>query len=164
MKIEIPIQMSGVLAQLGTHDEYPWVSLPWKGVENKVLFFDPLTGATFDLIKFKPGSQVPAHYHPTPQTIFVVKGRLRTSKGIFEEGTFNVYPAGEMHGPLIADEEEAIIFEYWNSTPVFIMKDGSTYINRVDGYPMFAGNLDFTKHLNEHNFITPDSAYYGHST
>jgi hypothetical protein len=34
-------QFAGIFCQVGYHDKHPWVPLPWKGVFNKVLYFDP---------------------------------------------------------------------------------------------------------------------------
>ena len=39
--------------RLGQHDQHPWHPLPWKGIYNKVLFFDKVTGATIERFKKK---------------------------------------------------------------------------------------------------------------
>lgn len=145
-------QLERVFCRLGQHDLYPWEPLPWKGVSNKVLFFDPITGATLELAKVEEGAVFPAHYHTTMQTLFLVAGRLKTPGGVIEAGTFNVIPAGQLHGPFVA-EEEAVQFKYFSSTPVYILGDGTTLIYRPDGRTIAAGKLDFVKEIRAANFI-----------
>src|SRR5579864_5475108 len=142
-KFPIPLQLAGVFCQLGPHESFEWKPLPWKGIFNKVLFFDRCTGATIELAKIEKGCTFPEHYHTTVQTLFIIKGRIRTGKGqIIETGTFNVIPAGEVHGPFFA-EEEVIQFKYFSAVPVYILKDGKTYIYTEDGHVTEAGTLSF---------------------
>lgn len=138
----------------GQHDDYEWTPLPWKGVFNKVLFFDRVSGATLELAKVEKGAEFPEHYHTTVQTLFLVSGRLRTrADELIEPGTFNVIPAGQLHGPFLA-EEESIQFKYFSSTPVYILRDGATFIYRHDGSTISAGKLDFASDLRTENFIS----------
>ena len=57
--------------RLGQHEQHPWTPLPWKGIFNKVLYFDRITGATIELAKVEKGAEFPEHYHPTVQTLFL---------------------------------------------------------------------------------------------
>jgi len=85
---------------------------------------------------------------------FLVSGRLRDYKGeITEPGTFRIIPAGQLHGPFIA-EEEAIQFKYFSSVPVYILTDGSTYIYEFDGRTVHAGTLEFASTIKASNFIS----------
>jgi hypothetical protein len=85
----------------------------------------------------------------------LVSGRLRTGNGQeILPGTFNVIPAGQVHGPFFA-EEESIQFKTFSAVPVYILKDGTTYIYQHDGKTISAGKLDFTRDLSEPNFISP---------
>lgn len=148
-------QLSGGLYLLGQHDQYPWKPLPWKGTFTKVLAFDYLTGATIELAKYEKGALFPEHYHTTVQTFFLVSGRLRTGAGdIIEPGTFNIIPAGQVHGSFYG-EEESIQIKFFSSTPVYILKDGTVYIYRSDGSTIDAGNLAFAPKITTKNFITP---------
>ncbi len=149
----VPPQLERVFCRLGQHDKHPWQPLPWEGVSNKVLFFDPITGATLELAKVEEGAVFPAHYHTTMQTLFLVAGRLKTRDGVIEAGTFNIIPAGQLHGPFVA-EEEAVQFKYFSSTPVYILGDGTTFIYRPDGRTIAAGSLDFAKDISAANFIS----------
>lgn len=155
-KVEFPRlpQLAGMFTRLGQHSEHPWEPLPWRGVHNKVLLLDRCTGLTLELAKVEQGAVFPEHYHTTIQTQFLVSGRIRLKNGdIMEPGTFNVIPAGQLHGPFEAIDE-AITFKYFASIPVYILPDGSTYIYREDGKVTNAGNLKFIKDLQTANFIS----------
>lgn len=147
-------QLAGLFCQLGHHEAHPWRPLPWKGVFNKVLLFDRCTGATIELAKVEKGAQFPEHYHTTVQTLFLVSGRLRTGAGVvILPGTFNIIPAGQLHGPFVG-EEESIQFKYFSSVPVYILKDGTTYIYQENGQTISAGRLDFVSKIEKPNFIS----------
>lgn len=149
-----PPQLAGTYARLGYHPDTPWIPLPWKGVYNKVLLFERCTGLTIELARIEKGAVFPEHYHTSVQTQFLVSGRIRLRSGeVLEPGTFNVIPAGQLHGPFEA-VEEAITFKYFASVPVYILRDGATYIYREDGQTIAAGHLDFAKTLSDTNFIS----------
>ncbi|EHQ24795.1 cupin domain-containing protein [Mucilaginibacter paludis] len=138
--------------RLGKHTEYDWVKLPWKGIYNKVLFMDRVTGATIELAKVEKGATFPEHYHPSVQTLFLVEGRLRSNDTIITPGTFNVIPTGQLHGPFFA-EKTSIQYKYFSSVPVYFLKDGSTFIYKEDGTQINAGKLDMKDALTLDNLI-----------
>lgn len=117
-----------------------------------MLFSDPVSCFTIELARVEKGAAFPEHYHTTMQTLFLVSGRLRGPDGPIEPGTFNVIPAGELHGPFEA-EEESIQFKVFSSLPVYILSDGTTYIYKRDGRTIAAGQLDFARELAGANFI-----------
>lgn len=136
-----PHQAAAHFLQLGPHDRHPWQPMPWKGVFNKVLFFDPVTGTTLELAKVEKGCTFPQHYHTSVQSQFLVSGRLRTGDGQpIEAGNFAIIPAGQVHGPFIA-EEESITFKWFSSTPVYILTKGETFVYQQDGKMIDAGSL-----------------------
>lgn len=151
-EIPLPPQLERVFCRLGPHENYPWRSLPWEGVFNKVLFFDPITGSTLELARVEKGATFPEHYHTTVQTLFLVEGRLRSGDALIEAGTFNVIPAGQLHGPFTA-ELDSIQFKYFSSTPVYILRDGSTYIYQPDGTTISMGRLSLKNALSEDSLI-----------
>lgn len=153
-RISTPDLLSSFYCCLGDHDNYPWKPLPWKGVSNKVLFFDPCSGMTMELAKIEEGATFPEHYHTTMQTLFLYRGRLRTPDGEMHPGTFNVIPAGQLHGPFTAIEE-AVQFKVFSAVPVYILGDGSTYIYQRDGTVTDAGKLGFAAKLRARNFVSP---------
>jgi quercetin dioxygenase-like cupin family protein len=155
-KIEFPQlpQFAGMFNRLGNHHDYGWEPLPWNGIFNKVLLFDRCTGLTLELAKIEKGSVFPEHYHTTVQTQFLVSGHIRLKTGeVLDPGTFNIIPAGQLHGPFEA-VEEAITFKYFASVPVYILPDGATFIYREDGKTIDAGNLKFISQVKEKNFIS----------
>ena len=119
-------------ARLGQHEQHPWLPLPWKGIYNKVLYFDRITGVTIELAKVEKGAEFPEHYHPTVQTLFLVSGKLKSRDLVITPGTFNVIPAGQVHGPFFA-EEESIQFKYFSAVPIYFLKDGSSFCYKEDG-------------------------------
>lgn len=147
-------QFAGMFNQIGNHEEYDWVQMPWKGVFNKVLMFDRCTGLTLELAKIEKGAVFPEHYHTTVQTQFLVSGEMRLKNGDkFNAGAFNIIPAGQLHGPFYA-ESEIITFKYFASVPVYILPNGETFIYREDGKMIEAGHLEFTKGIDQPNFIS----------
>jgi len=151
--LKIPPELKNIYCRLGKHTNFPWTPLPWKGIFNKVLFTDPITGAIMELAKVEKGSKFPEHYHTSVQTLFLVSGLLRSDSTVIEPGTFNIIPAGQLHGPFYA-EEESIQFKYFSSIPVYILKDGTTYIYKKDGKTISAGKLSFTQKIKTKNFIS----------
>lgn len=155
-----PEQCAGTFLRLGNHKEYDWTALPWKGTFNKVLLFERCTGLTLELARVEKGATFPEHYHTTVQTQFLVSGKVRLKDGtLVEPGNFSIFPPGQLHGPFTA-EEEAITFKYFASVPVYLLRDGKTYIYREDGKTIEGGKLDFASSLKEGNFISPEKAGY----
>lgn len=139
-------------ARLGLHEQYDWIKLPWKGISNKVLYMDRVTGATIELARVEKGSTFPEHYHTCLQTLFLVSGLLETNNTKIVQGTFNVIPTGKLHGPFYAIEE-SIQFKYFSSVPVYILKDGTCHIYKENGLTMDAGQLNIQNELTLDNFI-----------
>ena len=153
-RITTPKLLTNFYCCLGDHENYAWKPMPWKGIYNKVLFFDPCTGATIELARIDKGAIYPEHYHTTVQTLFLHKGVLRNGDGtLITQGTFNVIPAGEVHGPFVA-EEDSVQFKYFSAAPVYLLTDGSTYIYQKDGTVTEAGTLDFAQRIKTKNFIS----------
>jgi ChrR Cupin-like domain len=117
---------------VGDTEQYPWKRMPWPGIFNKVLFCDPVLGTTIELAKIEKGALFPVHYHPTAQTLFLVKGRLKTDDRVIAIGTFDVIPAGERHGGYFA-EEESIQYKFFSAVPVYFMENGDVFFYRHDG-------------------------------
>jgi hypothetical protein len=69
-------------------------------------------------------------------------------------GTFNIIPAGQLHGPFYG-EEESIQFKYFSSVPAYILRDGKTFIYKRDGQTIDAGTLPFTGAIKGQNILTP---------
>jgi quercetin dioxygenase-like cupin family protein len=147
-------QFAGMFTRLGQQREHDWEPMPWKGISNKVLLFDRCTGLTLELARIEKGAVFPEHYHTTVQTQFLVSGRIELKSGdVLDPGTFNIIPAGQLHGPFKA-VEEAITFKYFASVPVYILPDGQTFIYREDGKTINAGSLKFITEVKAQNFIS----------
>jgi mannose-6-phosphate isomerase-like protein (cupin superfamily) len=119
-------------ACVGDHEQYSWKPMPWPGISNKVLFCDSILGTTIELAKIEKGAVFPVHYHPTVQTLFLIKGRIRSEGRTMTVGTFDVIPAGERHGGYVA-EEESIQYKLFSAMPVYFMENGEVYHYKYDG-------------------------------
>jgi quercetin dioxygenase-like cupin family protein len=147
-------QFAGMFTRLGQQQDHKWEPMPWKGVSNKVLLFDRCTGLTLELARIEKGAVFPEHYHTTVQTQFLVSGQIQLKSGeILDPGTFNIIPAGQLHGPFTA-VDEAITFKYFASVPVYILPDGHTFIYHEDGKTIDAGHLTFIEAMTDANFIS----------
>lgn len=144
--------LPAAFTQLGLHSKHSWRPLPWKGTHNKVLYFDRVSGATIELAKIEKGADFPEHYHPSVQTLFLVSGKLRSNGTIIEAGTFNVIPAGQLHGPFHG-EEESITFKFFSATPVYFLKDGSAYLYKEDGRTIALHDGSMKKVLGSENIL-----------
>lgn len=105
-----------------------------------------------ELAKVEKDAVFPEHYHTSMQTLFLVSGKLQSDDATIEAGTFNIIPPGQLHGPWKAIEED-IQFKVFSSIPVYILKDGTTYIYKQNGDTIEAGNLYFAKDIDKKNFI-----------
>ena len=114
-----------------------------------------------ELAKVEKGATFPEHYHTTVQTLFLFLGLIRTGSGeVYKPGTFNIIPAGQLHGPFFA-EEDSIQFKYFSAVPIYILRDGTTYIYQKGGQTIAAGVLDFASKIKTQNFISPEDTYPG---
>jgi 2,4'-dihydroxyacetophenone dioxygenase len=93
----------------------PWREKSLKGISEKMLWRDELTGASIALIKFAEGAGIPQpHYHASNQFMFCLKGNYEyTSTGLtLTAGSFYCNPKGNVHGPAIAHTETVVIEIY----------------------------------------------------
>ncbi|WP_175480031.1 cupin domain-containing protein [Natrinema salaciae] len=139
--------------RLGDHEQHEWTSLPWDGVHNKVLYFDRATGMTLELAMVEEGAEFPQHYHTTAQTLFLVSGELESAETTITEGTFNFIPAGEKHGPYVA-QEDSVQFKFFNATPTYILEDGDCFVYTYTGETLDAGTLEI-ENLGRENILVP---------
>ena len=121
----------------------------------KLLFFDPFSGVTFDLLKMKLGTTFSKHYLTTTQVAFLLEGRLRREEGtIIQEESFHFVRAGKVQAPIRA-KTEAILFRYFAGVPVYVLSDGSTFVTKSDGTVSAAGRLNFVGGTNSQNIMSP---------
>jgi quercetin dioxygenase-like cupin family protein len=126
------LERAKTYSRIGDTEKIEWKRMPWAGIFNKVLFCDPVQGTTIELAKIEKGATFPVHYHASMQTLFLLKGRLKTRDNIIHAGTFDVIPAGEKHGGYYA-EEESIQYKYFSAIPVYFMEDGDVFYYKCDG-------------------------------
>ena len=93
----------------------PWERTSIPGLEEKVLWAHPDTGASVTLLKFDAGSGITrAHSHPSNQFMYCLSGSyLDSGSGIVSTpGTFYWNPKEVEHGPTEALQECVLIEIY----------------------------------------------------
>jgi len=92
-----------------------WREKSLKGVFEKMLWRDEVTGASIALIKFAKGTSIPKpHSHASNQSMFCLSGKYEyTATGVtLLPGSFYLNPKGNVHGPTLAHEETVVIEMY----------------------------------------------------
>ncbi|MFN7140859.1 MAG: cupin domain-containing protein [Limisphaerales bacterium] len=83
-----------------------WQPGPYEGVELLILRKDEQTGGVTVLRKFKAGTTVPAHTHPSAnESVYVLFGEWVEDGVSYGNGSFFYVPRGEKHGPHFAKTE-----------------------------------------------------------
>ena len=93
-------------------NEMPWRAKSSKGVYEKMLWRDEVTGALIALIRYEKGAGTPKpHSHVSNQMMFCLSGHFEypTAGEVLKAGSFYCYPRGNMHGPSVAIEESVIV-------------------------------------------------------
>ena len=74
----------------------PWVTLPFKGVEGKILLRDD-QGVRTALARMAPGGEIPNHEHTGLEQSFVLEGSFEDHDGICGAGEYVWRLAGNRH-------------------------------------------------------------------
>ena len=89
-----------------------WQAKASKGVHEKMLWRDEVTGASIALIRYEKGAGTPkAHAHVSNQMMFCLSGHFEypTTGVTLKAGSFYCNPKGNVHGPSVAVEESVIM-------------------------------------------------------
>ena len=78
-------------------DDVPWEKTKLPGSERKVLYHDPVTGASTVLFRMAPGGVVPFHEHPELEQTYMLEGSLVDDEGECTAGNFVWRPGGSRH-------------------------------------------------------------------
>ena len=106
------INLSEILLQ---SDALPWREKSLKGVSEKMLWRNEVSGASIALIKFAKNASIPTpHSHASNQFMYCLSGRYEyTATGkILVPQTFYCNPKDNVHGPTIAHEETIMLEMY----------------------------------------------------
>jgi quercetin dioxygenase-like cupin family protein len=103
-------------------NEMPWQAKASKGVYEKMLWRDEVTGALIALIRYEKGAGTPKpHAHVSNQMMFCLSGHFEysTTGVTLKAGSFYCNPKGNVHGPSVAIEESVMveIFDGPSSSP-----------------------------------------------
>ena len=101
-------------------------NMPWEeihpGINMKVLWRDPETGASTVLFKFAPGTRAPLHEHMGVEQTFVLEGSFEDHDSKITAGNFAVREAGSVHAGFTNEGSLHIAFF---SKPNRIIEDDS---------------------------------------
>jgi hypothetical protein len=126
-------------------------------MKKKLLFFDPTSGVSVDLIRMDGGVSFPEHYITVSQITYVLAGALRRDDGSVDEaGSFRFVPAGEVQHAIQAGPETTLLRYCWGP-PVYVLSDGSTFVTSADGHVVAAGRVSFVGRARPRNLTTPAS-------
>ncbi len=84
-------------------EEMAWEPRAIPGVSVKRLWSAPDTTEDIRLIRFAPGTKLPAHDHPAGEEVFVLDGTYSDAEGSYGPGTWIRYPPGSRHAPSSTD-------------------------------------------------------------
>lgn len=79
--------------------EMEWRSTPFPGIQVKVLFADPATGATTSLLRMEAGAKYPPHRHAGLEHIYVLEGDLAFHDHTLYAGDYEASDSDTDHAP-----------------------------------------------------------------
>jgi quercetin dioxygenase-like cupin family protein len=89
-------------------DDGEWM-LVRPGLERKVLYRDPETGAESYLFRMEPGASIEGHHHASPEECLVLEGDLTIGDLRLNAGDYHVAPRGSIH-PVLKSQGGAVMF------------------------------------------------------
>lgn len=90
-------------------DSLQWEATGQPGVDRHLLRHDESSHTSVYLARLAPGASFPDHRHPGGEDCFVLRGRIRDSRGEFGPGDFMYYGPGTVHSDLMATGEDPCI-------------------------------------------------------
>jgi anti-sigma factor ChrR (cupin superfamily) len=93
---DVPLVLPSLLQRIQDPENLGWRPFR-KGVEIYPIYGDPRQGPSAALLRYEPGSGVPAHTHTGHEHILVLSGSQSDRNGTYGEGTLVVNPPGSVH-------------------------------------------------------------------
>ena len=78
-------------------DSLPWVDLPFKGVQGKILLMDEKRGVLTALVRMEAGAEIPFHEHTGIEQTLMLEGSLADAEGECKAGHYVWRPKGNRH-------------------------------------------------------------------
>ena len=98
-------------------DKIPWQPFV-NGAEIHRLYGDGKEGPTAVLIRFREEGQVPVHFHPGYEHIFILAGEQRDQNAVRNRGAFTINPPGTVHG--VSSKPGTIVLVIYEKPVVFL--------------------------------------------
>ena len=89
-------------------DDGEWMLIR-PGLERKVLYRDPETGAHSYLFRMEPGASIEGHHHASAEECLVLEGDLTIGDLHLNAGDYHVAPRGSIH-PVLRSQGGAVMF------------------------------------------------------
>ena len=89
-------------------DDGEWMLIR-PGLERKVLYRDPETGAESYLFRMEPGASIEGHHHASAEECLVLEGDLTIGDLRLNAGDYHVAPRGSIH-PVLRSQGGAVMF------------------------------------------------------
>ena len=86
----------------------PWRDTPHAGVQWKKLRFDPQSGESSILLRFKAGASYGAHRHPEGEQYLILEGSLEDGGQSYGAGNYVYHAPGSSHRP--SSKEGCVLF------------------------------------------------------
>ena len=98
----------------------PWVELPFKGVDGKILLRDD-QGVRTALARMAPGGEIPHHEHTGLEQTFVVEGSFEDHDGVCEAGEDVWRLAGNRH--VARSKNGCLMLVFFESPNIYLTGD-----------------------------------------
>ena len=89
-------------------DDGEWMSVR-PGLERKVLYRDPETGAESYLFRMEPGASIEGHHHASAEECLVLEGDLTIGDLRLNAGDYHMAARGSIH-PVLRSQGGAVMF------------------------------------------------------
>lgn len=99
-----------------------WHRLPFRPFRRGVEILPILEGApAVALLRYAPGSRVPAHLHTGLETIYVLEGAQSDERGTYPEGALVLNPEGTRHS--VWSDEGCVVLIQWERPVRFLAEE-----------------------------------------
>jgi hypothetical protein len=118
--------------EFGDINVLKWKASPWAGVSYKWMRIGPGGYDVVDLLRVEEGVSLFPHRHSSPQSSYLVSGRVRAMNGEeMEAGSWIHIPAGLRHGHVAL--EEATWVDFFPGLLTWFLDDGSVFSLKANG-------------------------------
>ncbi len=86
-----------------------------EGIRRKLIWEDPSSGRSMQLVRFEPGATLPMHRHQGESLVFGIEGEVTDQAGATSPGCFAYQPDGYVHS-VSAKNGATMLYITWGTT------------------------------------------------